>query len=33
MKAGDVQPFSMAVILANGPQNDPDGYLRRAGNY
>lgn len=29
MKAGDVQPFSMAVILANAPVNDPDGSLRR----
>jgi hypothetical protein len=29
MKSGDVQPFSMAVILANGPVNDPDGSLRR----
>ncbi len=29
MKAGDVQPFSMAVILVNGPVNDPGGTLRR----
>jgi hypothetical protein len=29
MKAGDVQPFSMAVILANGPVNDPGATIRR----
>jgi hypothetical protein len=29
MKAGDVQPFSMAVILVNGPVSDPGGTLRR----
>lgn len=29
MKAGDVQPFSMVVILVNGPQIDPGGVLRR----
>ncbi len=29
MKAGDVQPFSMVVILVNGPVNDPGGTLRR----
>src|ERR1035437_1773280 len=29
MKSGDVQPFSMAVILANAPVNDPDGALRK----
>jgi hypothetical protein len=30
MKAGDVQPFSMVVILVNGPQIDPGGVLRRS---
>jgi len=29
MKAGDVQPFSMVVILVNGPVNDPGGKIRR----
>lgn len=29
MKAGDVQPFSMVVILVNGPVSDPNGVLRR----
>ena len=29
MKAGDVQPFSMAVILVNGPVNDPGWTIRR----
>ncbi len=29
MRAGDVQPFSMAVILVNGPVNDPGGTIRR----
>lgn len=29
MKAGDVQPFSMVVILVNGPVVDPSGTLRR----
>lgn len=29
MRAGDVQPFSMAVILVNGPVNDPGGVIRR----
>jgi len=30
MPAGDVQPFSMAVILANGPVNDPGWAIRRS---
>ncbi|HEY6951429.1 MAG TPA: hypothetical protein VI758_03415, partial [Bacteroidota bacterium] len=29
MPAGDVQPFSMAVILVNGPVNDPGWTIRR----
>jgi len=29
MPAGDVQPFSMAVILANGPVNDPGWTIRK----
>ncbi len=29
MPAGDVQPFSMAVILVNGPINDPGWTIRR----
>ncbi len=29
MKAGDVQPFSMVVILANGPVNDPGWAIRK----
>ncbi|MCL4538208.1 MAG: hypothetical protein M1378_01170 [Bacteroidetes bacterium] len=29
MPAGDVQPFSMAVILVNGPVNDPGWAIRR----
>lgn len=29
MKAGEVQPFSMVVILVNGPVVDPGGILRR----
>ena len=29
MKAGEVQPFSMAVILVNGPVNDPGWAIRR----
>jgi hypothetical protein len=29
LKSGDVQPFSMAVILVNGPINDPGWAIRR----
>ena len=29
MKVGDVQPFSMAVILVNGPVSDPGWAIRR----
>ena len=29
LPAGDIQPFSMAVILANGPINDPGWTIRR----
>jgi hypothetical protein len=29
MKAGEVQPFSMAVILVNGPVNDPGWAVRK----
>lgn len=29
MRAGDIQPFSMAVILVNGPVNDPGWTIRR----
>ncbi|HTX18577.1 MAG TPA: hypothetical protein VMG34_07945 [Bacteroidota bacterium] len=30
MPAGDIQPFSMAVILANGPVNDPGWAIRKS---
>ena len=30
MPAGDVQPFSMAVILVNGPVNDPGWAIRKS---
>jgi hypothetical protein len=30
MPAGDVQPFSMAIILVNGPVNDPGGAIRKS---
>src|SRR5208283_5025872 len=30
MPAGDVQPFSMAIILANGPVNDPGWAIRKS---
>jgi len=30
LPAGDVQPFSMAIILANGPVNDPGWAVRKS---
>ena len=29
LKAGQVEPFSVAVLFANGPVNDPDGTYRK----
>ncbi len=29
LRPGEIHPFSIAVVLANGPANDPDGEIRK----